>query len=177
MPLALGFAQKEPMLSFMKTAHISKLFALLVLIWPAQTLGETHDTPERLSVQARWEADRTTVFDASEIVMDDLIWVARPVVIFAQTPDDPLYHQQLTLLTDRIDELALRDVIVITDTDPDDPSDLRLQLRPRGFMLAVVAKDGRVALRKPAPWDVRELSRSIDKMPLRQQEISERRGM
>jgi len=38
-----------------------------------------------------------------------------------------------------------------------------------------VGKDGRVALRKPAPWSVRELSRSIDKMPLRQQEMADRR--
>ena len=38
-------------------------------------------------------------------------------------------------------------------------------------MLTVIGKDGGVKLRKPFPWDVRELSRSIDKMPLRQQEI------
>ena len=36
--------------------------------------------------------------------------------------------------------------------------------------------DGQVKLRKPLPWDVRELTRSIDKMPLRQQEIDEGRG-
>jgi len=52
---------------------------------------------------------------------------------------------------------------------------LRSILRPRGFMMALVGKDGRVALRKPAPWSVRELSRSIDKMPLRQQEMADRR--
>jgi len=72
-------------------------------------------------------------------------------------------------------ELAERDVIVSTDTDRAIMSDVRTTLRPRGYMMALVGKDGRVALRKPSPWSVRELSRSIDKMPLRQQEISDRR--
>jgi hypothetical protein len=31
-------------------------------------------------------------------------------------------------------------------------------------MMALIGKDGRVALRKPFPWDVRELSRTIDRM-------------
>ena len=39
----------------------------------------------------------------------------------------------------------------------------------------LIGKDGTVYLRKPFPWSVREISRSIDKMPLRQQEIRDRR--
>lgn len=122
-----------------------------------------------------WQEDRSRIFDATEIDLADFVWVARPIVVFAQTPNDPQFGQQMDLLTARIDELALRDVIVITDTNPDTPSALRTALRPRGFMLAIIAKDGRTALRKPAPWDVREITRSIDKMPLRQQEIRDRR--
>ena len=53
----------------------------------------------------------------------------------------------------------------------------RLRLRPRGFMMVLMGKDGEVELRKPAPWSIREISRSIDKMPLRQQEIEDRRGL
>lgn len=137
------------------------------------SLATAQTAPETALVQ--WQNDRTRVFDATEVVLDDFIWEARAVVVFAQSPNDPQFRRQIAFLTDRIDELALRDVIVITDTEPTNPSTLRLALRPRAFMLAVVAKDGRVVLRKPAPWDVRELSRSIDKMPLRQQEIRERR--
>jgi hypothetical protein len=44
-------------------------------------------------------------------------------------------------------------------------------------MLVIIGKDGEVELRKPAPWDVREITRSIDKMPLRQQEVQDRRGL
>ncbi len=50
---------------------------------------------------------------------------------------------------------------------------VRTTLRPRGFSLVIVDKDSRVMLRKPDPWDVREISRAIDKTPLRQQEVRE----
>jgi hypothetical protein len=127
------------------------------------------------TVLERWEEDRTQVFDGAEINLDELTWIVRPLVIFADTPDDPRFQQQMDILLADADRLAERDVILITDTDPAAMTGVRTTLRPRGYMLALVGKDGRVALRKPAPWSIRELSRSIDKMPLRQQEISERR--
>lgn len=127
------------------------------------------------TVIARWEADRTTIFDASEINLNDLIWVARPVIIFADTPNDPNFRHQLELLAERPGDLVERDVLLITDTDPSAASEVRQKLRPRGFQLALIDKDGKVALRKPAPWTIRELSRSIDKSPLREQEIEDRR--
>lgn len=130
---------------------------------------------EEQTVLERWEDMPTTVFEGSEIVLDELQWVLRPLAIFADTPNDPRFRQQLDLLMAGIDQLVERDVIVITDTDPAAMSELRTRLRPRGYMMALVGKDGRVALRKPEPYDVRELSRSIDKMPLRQQEIADRR--
>jgi len=138
-------------------------------------LAGTAATAMAQSAVELWQEDRSRIFDATAIDLADFVWVARPIVVFAQTPNDPQFGQQMDLLTARIDELALRDVIVITDTNPDTPSALRTALRPRGFMLAIIAKDGRTALRKPAPWDVREITRSIDKMPLRQQEIRDRR--
>ncbi len=123
------------------------------------------------TVLERWEADRTQVFDASDIDLDELRWVARPVIVFANTPADPAFAEQLELLAERSDELAERDVILIADTSPDDRSAVRTKLRPRGFQLTLIGKDGGVKLRKPFPWDVRELTRQIDKMPMRQQEI------
>ena len=67
-------------------------------------------------------------------------------------------------------------MVVLTDTDPGAKSALRKKLRPRGFMLVLVGKDGGVKLRKPHPWTVRELSRTIDKFPERLREVEERRG-
>ena len=73
------------------------------------------------------------------------------------------------------DMLLDRDVIVLTDTDPAAQSPIRQKLRPRGFMMVLIGKDGGVKLRKPLPWTVREISRSIDKMPMRLQEVEDRR--
>lgn len=126
---------------------------------------------EEITVMERWQADRTQIFDAAEIDLAELKWIARPVVVFADTAADPAFREQLDLLSNRAAELAERDVILITDTSPEERSALRTKLRPRGFQLTVIGKDGGVKLRKPFPWDVRELTRQIDKMPLRQQEI------
>jgi hypothetical protein len=118
-----------------------------------------------------WQADRTQIIEGPTVSLDDFKWIARPVVVFADTPADPRFQQQLALIEERIDVLALRDVVVIVDSDPGARSDVRMRLRPRGFMLAMIAKDGTVFQRKPAPWDVREISRAIDKLPQRQEEI------
>lgn len=123
----------------------------------------------------RWTADPSTVFNADEVNLEDFQWLARPVVVFANTPADPAFIRQIDLLLARPGELVERDVVVITDTDPSAESSVRRKLRPRGFQLTLIGKDGAVKLRKPRPWDVRELSRSIDKMPIRQQEIREGR--
>ncbi|MEM9394179.1 MAG: DUF4174 domain-containing protein [Pseudomonadota bacterium] len=113
--------------------------------------------------------------DGVDINLNDFLWVARPIVVFADTPADPRFVEQMELLAARPEELAARDVVIITDTDPSVRSELRKELRPRGFMLVVIGKDGN-RLRKPAPWDVREITRSIDKMPLRQEEIRLRKA-
>lgn len=113
---------------------------------------------------------------AAEVDIADFKWEKRPVVVFADTPADPRFVEQMRLLADRPNALVDRDVVVITDTDPDAQSALRTKLRPRGFMMVLIGKDGGVKLRKPSPWAVRELSRVIDKMPMRQQEINDARG-
>ncbi|MEP2783765.1 MAG: DUF4174 domain-containing protein [Pseudoruegeria sp.] len=114
--------------------------------------------------------------EATELSLDDFKWIARPIVVFADTSADPRFQQQLDRLEAEWPVLADRDVVVITDTDPDDPSEVRKKLRPRGFMMTLIAKDGTVALRKPQPWTVREITRTIDKMPDREQEIRDRRS-
>ena len=108
--------------------------------------------------------------------LDAFLWIKRPVLVFADSAADPRYIQQMARLTERLDELDARDVIVLTDTDPGTRSALRKKLRPRGFMLVLLGKDGGVKLRKPRPWTVRELSRTIDKFPSRLREVEERRG-
>lgn len=132
---------------------------------------------EPLSAIDRWRADPTISFTAVDIDLQDFLWQARPLVIFADAEADPAFQRQIELLASRPEDLAERDVVVIVDTDPAGGSELRERLRPRGFMLVLIGKDGGVKLRKPFPWDVRELSRVIDKSPIRQQEIRDRRNL
>lgn len=116
------------------------------------------------------------IIPGDSVALDDFIWLKRPLIVFADSPADPRYVQQMGYITERLDALATRDVVVLTDTLAREGSALRRKLRPRGFMLVLLGKDGNVYLRKPAPWDVREISRSIDKLPLRQQELRDRRA-
>lgn len=151
---------------------VSSWLAVLAFVVPVA--AHAADTSAPTPVET-WQAAPETVFSAQEAGLDEFLWLARPVVVFADSENDPRFVQQMTLLQDQLEALIERDVVVITDTDPAAMSDTRKTLRPRGFMLALIAKDGTVNLRKPFPWDVRELSRAIDKMPLRQQEIRDRR--
>lgn len=121
------------------------------------------------------QAAPSIILDGLDVDLSQFVWIKRPLVVFADSPNDPRFAQQMELLNARLDDLAIRDVVVLTDTDPSSAGPLRNELRPRGFMLALIAKDGTVILRKPLPWDVREISRTIDKLPMRQQEIKERR--
>jgi hypothetical protein len=111
---------------------------------------------------------------AAGVVFADQLYVNRPIVVFADVPNDPNFLRQMELLAREYDELAERDVILITDTDPAAKTEWRQKLRPRGFSLVIMDKDLRPVVRKPLPWDVREITHAIDKMPLRRTEILER---
>ncbi len=146
-----------------------KRIVFLPLLLLAGAAAATDSTPPDPLEQ--WQADKSVILDAAEIDLDVFRWTARPVIVFADSANDPAFRRQLELLAARSDELVERDVVLITDTDPAARSAIRTKLRPRGFMLTLIGKDGGVKLRKPFPWDVRELTRQIDKMPIRRQEI------
>jgi hypothetical protein len=117
--------------------------------------------------------DGLRILDASEVTLSEFLWLKRPVVVFADSAADPAFATQMRLLEADPAALEERDVVVIIDTDPAARSEVRLALRPRGFSLVLLEKDGTAMLRKPLPWDVREIVRAIDKLPLRRQEILE----
>ncbi|MEM7487705.1 MAG: DUF4174 domain-containing protein [Pseudomonadota bacterium] len=150
------------------------LLAAVAVLAPMVLSAETAARAADASPVQAWEADPTTVFDAAEIDLEEFMWVARPIVVFANSPRDPAFAEQLEQLQAELDPLIDRDVVLVVDTDPEAGSDIRQRLRPRGFMMVLIGKDGQVKLRKPFPWTVRELSRSIDKMPMRQREFRER---
>ncbi|WP_138933639.1 DUF4174 domain-containing protein [Roseovarius arcticus] len=136
-----------------------------------------------LPVAAQQASEGSSDVVASEVFIEgtnvdlkQFLWIKRPLVVFADSPNDPQFIRQMELLNARLSALAERDVVILTDTDPGSGSALRDRLHPRGFMLVLIVKDGTIYLRKPLPWDVREITRTIDKLPMRQQEINDRRA-
>ena len=130
---------------------MKSLFAVL-LIALNSTGAVAQDSARDVSAPLITEAD----------TLDGFLWTARPVVVFADTPNDPRFIEQISLLEAGKSALLDRDVVVIVDTDPDARTAIRQKLRPRGFQLTLIGKDGEVKLRKPTPWSVREITRSID---------------
>jgi Domain of unknown function (DUF4174) len=116
----------------------------------------------------------TAPLQAADVVLADLLYVNRAVIVFADSPADPNFIRQMELLAQDTGELATRDALVIVDTDPAAVTDIRRAFRPRGFSLVLMEKDGKAVLRKPLPWDLREITHAIDKSPLRRQEVLER---
>lgn len=146
------------------------MIRLLAIVFVATTMGAAH-------AQATMDQGLSQVFrPADENDLSQFLWINRPVVVFADSPADPRFAEQMENLEKGVDMLLDRDVVVLTDTNPAAKSPLRQKLRPRGFMLVLMGKDGEVKLRKPLPWTVREITRSIDKTPEREREINQRRG-
>lgn len=141
--------------------------AVLALGLPALTLSAGAD-------EAPADTPAFAPVPASEVVEADLLFVRRPVIVFADSPNDPAFVRQMELVTRYYPQFETRDVILITDTDPANPSALRKKLRPRGFSLVLMDKDWRPSIRKPLPWEGREIINSIDKMPIARSEALER---
>ena len=107
---------------------------------------------------------------ATEVTPEAPLFDRRPVLVFADTPEEPSFATQMDLLARDPAAMERRDVTVITDTDPAAASAWRQRFRPRGFSLIVLDTDGTVIDRKPFPWDTREIGRAIDKTPVRRGE-------
>ncbi|MFK7744590.1 MAG: DUF4174 domain-containing protein [Roseobacter sp.] len=136
---------------------------VIASLFAVSAVAETEEAPIK----------ETMFFSMDEVDLNQFKWKKRPVVVFADSELDPAFIEQIELLRARENELRARDVVVITDTSPEPLSDLRRKLRPRNFMLVLMNKESVVNVRKPFPWDVREIRRSIDKMPIRKREIRE----
>jgi hypothetical protein len=56
--------------------------------------------------------------DAADLTLEEFLWIARPIIVFADTPADPRFIEQMQLLAERPEPLLERDVVIIVDTDP-----------------------------------------------------------
>jgi hypothetical protein len=151
----------------MKTLYTLVLLSLV----PVPLWAENAPAPVEPAAQ---ETPAVGPIAAADVVLDELMFLRRPVVVFADSPADPTFIRQMQLIERDLPALDQRDVVVIVDTDPAAKSAIRQKLRPRGFSLVLMEKDLKPVIRKPLPWDVREIVAAIDKFPLRRQEMLER---
>lgn len=179
----------------MKPILLAVTLILVPALLPIRALADTAPdlTPETVANTALIQADDVAapeaapdvdevitpqglrILDAAGIDPDDFLWEWRILAVMADTPSDPAFIRQMREIDARAADLFERDLVVLIDTDRASGSALRQRLRPRGFMLAIIDKDGEVKQRRPAPRDVRELNAVIDRFPLRRQEMMERR--
>ncbi len=120
------------------------------------------------------QAEAMKPLAATEVALPDLLYKSRAVVVFAPAAEDPSFVRQIELLAQDNGDLAARDVVLIVDTSPAAMTPIRTKLRPSGFSLVIIDKDGKTSLRKPQPWSLREITRAIDKFPSRLDEMLER---
>ncbi|MCC5955211.1 MAG: DUF4174 domain-containing protein [Natronohydrobacter sp.] len=153
------------------------VFALIFPLGLGATEGTEPVDPAEVSedLEPALNPDEVLLFlDARDIDVREFIWTRRLIVVMADTPDDPQFTRQLDALREREMEFVARDAVVIFDAHPADRSPLRQVLRPRGFMTAIIDKDGEVKARRPAVRSGRELMAVIDRFPTRRQEMLER---
>ena len=117
------------------------LLVTLTLAIPALA-QEAQETTEEAAPAEQVQAPVLDIRPASEVVLEDFLWLNRLIGVFANTERDPNFRDQMALLAGRPVDLIERDVIIVTDTDPANPSALRTELRPRGFGFVFIDKDG-----------------------------------
>jgi len=114
---------------------------------------------------------------------------ARPLLIFAPTPNDPQLEIQLRRLNQSPTALAERDVVVIA-IPYNNPSPTaaaltgsgaeaarrRFHVPPADFTVILIGKDGGEKLRSTKPLTLQQLLDTIDAMPMRQDEIRSRQS-
>ena len=103
--------------------------------------------------------------DSRSFNIPDYEGIATLIIIFADSADDPDFLAQLDVLRERADAFARRDVVLLTDTDPDAQGPMRQSLRPRGFGILLIDSMGTLNQRRRTVTDARTLIRQIDKMP------------
>ena len=121
----------------------------------------------------------------------------RVLLVFAPSDRDPRYVQQMQMLEHHGAEMQERDLVllpVVTETGPQvTPETLRVirgpglsyeeqvlvrqrfHLAPEAFAAILLGKDGGEKLRVTAPVSTDRLNRTIDAMPMRKDEMKERK--
>ena len=112
---------------------------------------------------------------------------SRPLLIFAPRPNDPQLQIQLRILNEHAPESHDREIVPIAlpfqspsptalqlTNDDAEATRRRFHIAPGDFTVILLGKDGGEKLRARKPIPMAKLSRTIDGMPMRQDEMRER---
>ena len=77
---------------------ITALFLSVVLASPA--FAQEAETPKALEVN-----------DAAEVTLDQFLWIQRPIVVFADSPLDPRFQEQIELLESDLEEFKTKEYL------------------------------------------------------------------
>ncbi|MEH1841310.1 MAG: DUF4174 domain-containing protein [Nostoc sp.] len=116
-------------------------------------------------------------------------WKNRVLLVFAPSVDNHIYQQQMQLLQKHNKDFADRDLVLVqvlatdesyANRQPiDDSSAAKLRDRfgvdKENFRVILVGKDGGVKRSDATPVQATAIFKEIDAMPMRQQEMQERR--
>ena len=100
-----------------------------------------------------------------------LRWQARPVLVFAETREDPRYVAQMAQLSEAGAALRARDMVLFGDAAPERQGALRARFAPEGFLLLLIGKDGGVKLATEEVTPPEALFALVDAMPMRRREM------
>jgi hypothetical protein len=103
--------------------------------------------------------------DMSSSDLSGYVGLASLIVIFADAPDDADFVAQIDILRPSVDDLAARNVVLLTDTAPSESGPLRQSLRPRGFSIILIDSTGTLVQRRGTVTDAQMLIRQIEQMP------------
>lgn len=98
-------------------------------------------------------------------------WKNRPVLIFTSTDTHRKYSKQMEIFEISKEQLNERDIVVLVDSNPVPPSNLRRKYKPEGFLFVLIGKDGGVKFKSEEPVSMETLASIIDAMPMRQREM------
>ena len=108
-------------------------------------------------------------------------WQKRVLLVAAPAPDHPAFKEQKALLAPQRDGLAARDVVVLdviynrlSEADKQFLTQ-KMGVQPAQFAAVLIGKDGGVKLKSTRPIAPATLFGTVDKMPMRRQEM--RRGV
>lgn len=118
------------------------------------------------------------------VTLADLRDHARPLLIFAEKPDDPQLTIQLRTLAEHSAEAHDRQILAIAvvynNPSPTDAQFIaseagaarrRFSIAPGQFTVILIGKDGEEKLRATKPLSITKLNDTIDAMPMRRAEI------